>query len=162
MCLHMMNFKWAYSFGDKQVYDVLGVITSKNNLICHKKKELGSIQKRDSNCLFLLQFLCSMKLCILFNATWRVSSLMLAKQTLNQPGSEQWHDEPGEMLSFTSWTIASQRANSLSLVWLSKNGLKFIQQNNPPFPFKHSIPAFFRPLMIISYLFLSLCLFVLM
>ncbi|PON42133.1 hypothetical protein PanWU01x14_284400, partial [Parasponia andersonii] len=109
-----------------------------------------------------LRSLCSTKLCILFKATSSVCSLMLAKHTLNQPGSEQWHEDPGEILSFISPRIESQSFNSPSLVGSSKSGLKFIQQNSPALPFKHSIPAPFRPSIIISYRLRSLSLFVLM
>lgn len=105
--------------------------------------------------------LCCMKPCILFKAISSVFSLMFAKQTLNHPGSEQWQEDPGEIFSFTSHSIEFQRANSPSLVCSSNNGLRFIQQNSPAFPFKHSIPALFSPWMIISYLSFSLSLFML-
>ncbi|WVZ25741.1 hypothetical protein V8G54_004285 [Vigna mungo] len=101
-----------------------------------------------------------MKLRILSNATSSVCSLIFAKQTLNQPGSEQRHEDPGEMLSFTSCKKAFQSSSSPSLFAFSNSGLRFIQQNSPAFPFKHSMPTLLKPSMIIWYLFLSLSLLV--
>ncbi|OAY84425.1 hypothetical protein ACMD2_01994 [Ananas comosus] len=53
---------------------------------------------------------------------------MLAKQTLNHPGSEQWHEDPGDMLSLTSCNISFHSLSSPSLVCSSSSGPRFIQQ----------------------------------
>lgn len=102
----------------------------------------------------------SMKSRILMRATWSVCSLILAKQTLNHPGSEQWQEEPGDILSFTSCNIIFHNPNSSSLVFSFNKFPKFIQQNNPAFPLRHSIPIPRKPWIIIPYLFLSLSRFV--
>lgn len=64
--------------------------------------------------LLLLLFLLSFLLLLLFRlnsltndvkrciASSSVSSDMLAKHTLNHPGSVQWQDDPGEIFSLTS------------------------------------------------------------
>lgn len=101
-----------------------------------------------------------MKSRILLRATWSVCSLILAKQTLNQPGSEQWQDEPGDIFSLTSCNINFHSFNSSSFVCSFNKSFKFIQQNNPAFPSKHSIPIFRRPSIIVPYRLLSLSRFV--
>lgn len=68
---------------------------------------------------------------ILLSATSTVSSSMLAKQTLNQPGSEQLKDDPGDTLSFTSWMITLHSFNSASNVCSLRRLFRFIQQNSP-------------------------------
>lgn len=53
---------------------------------------------------------------ILFSAVSTVWSSILAMQTLNQPASLQWKEEPGETLSFTWLIITLHKAISPSKV----------------------------------------------
>lgn len=78
-------------------------------------------------------------------AKLRVSCDKLAKQTLNQPGSVQWQDEPGEMLSLTRYTISFHSSISASNVFDFKRCLMSTQQNNPALLFRQLIPIFLSP-----------------
>ena len=65
-------------------------------------------------------------------ATSNVSSDMLAKHTLNQPGSQQWQEEPGDMFKPTLQRIFIQSSFSASKVVAEPNKcLMSTQQNNP-------------------------------
>lgn len=92
-------------------------------------------------------------------ATSSVSSLILAKQTRNHPGSLQWHEDPGETLSPKSDTTFFQSSISASKVSDFSRTRISTQQNNPALLLKHGIPDFMRPEMSIFCLFLSLSLF---
>lgn len=112
-------------------------------------------------CLPRLVFItmASTKPCTRSIATSSVWSDILAKQTLNQPGSSEWQDEPGEMFRPTSHTIFVHKECSASNVLDFKRCRKSTQQNKPPLLFKQPIPAFFKPETNLSLLSLSLFLF---
>jgi len=66
---------------------------------------------------------------------------MLAKQTLNHPGSQQWKDEPGETLSLTSLTMTLHSLSSPSNVGSSKRWRRSIHTKSPALLFKHPMPT---------------------
>uniref|UniRef100_A0A7C8YRT2 Uncharacterized protein n=1 Tax=Opuntia streptacantha TaxID=393608 RepID=A0A7C8YRT2_OPUST len=78
-------------------------------------------------------------------ATSMVSSLILAMQTRNHPGSEQWKDEPGDTLIFTSLTIALQSVNSASTVGSLMRWRKSIHTKRPPLLLKQCMPTILSP-----------------
>uniref|UniRef100_A0A7C9E0P9 Uncharacterized protein n=1 Tax=Opuntia streptacantha TaxID=393608 RepID=A0A7C9E0P9_OPUST len=78
---------------------------------------------------------------IRWRATSRVESSMLAKQTLNHPGSQQWKDEPGETLSLTSLMMTLHSLSSPSNVGSSKRWRRSIHTKSPALLFKHPMPT---------------------